>query len=86
MTKIDRDLILLPNDRYEVVALISIFFEFLMGCPDLEFQVKVENFKILGEKSGNGEKSRKFFKKLRKGYLITFLSLQYTFWPSFVKK
>ena len=41
MKKIDRDLILLPNDRYGVVAFISIYFELLMGCPDREFQGKV---------------------------------------------
>ena len=48
MKKIDRDLILLPNDRYGVVASIYIYFEFLLGCPDREFQIKVEPKLTLG--------------------------------------
>ena len=58
MKKIDRDLILLPNDRYGVVASISIYFDFLLGCPNREFQIKVEQ-------SGNREKSRNFKKILK---------------------
>ena len=60
---ISRDLSLLPNDRYGVVALIPIYFELLM-----RFQIRNFKWPFLG-------KIRKLGKKLRKGNLIKFLSL-----------
>ena len=59
--KVDRDLILLPNHRYRVVAFITIRLELLMRCHDWEFWVKVDP-KLWGknpEKSGNFQKSEK---------------------------
>ena len=35
--KVDRDFILLPNDRYRVLALISIYLKLLMSSLDWEF-------------------------------------------------
>ena len=35
--KVERDLPLLPRDRYRVVALISIHLKLLIRCPNREF-------------------------------------------------
>ena len=40
--KVDRDLILLPNVRHRVVALISIHLKLSMRCLDQEFWFKVD--------------------------------------------
>ena len=66
LMKIDRDLILLPNDRYGVVALVSIYFELLMGCPNRKFQFKVDQKLKFFRENWEIEKNQEIFKKNKK--------------------
>ena len=80
----NRDLILLPNYIYKLLALISIHLEFLMRCPDRKCWVipKSAIFREYWEIGNN----REIFLKKEKGQYINVLSLRYTFWLRFMKK
>ena len=65
-TKVDRDLISLPNDGYGVVALISIHLKMLITCLDRNFGSKLTQNYHFAVKIGRLRKNGKFSKKTKK--------------------
>ena len=85
--KLNRDLIILFNDKYRVAALISKYYitDILDGVSQLENLGQIwSKIWILGEirKSGKIGKLR----KMKTGNLAILLSIECTFWPSFTVK